>query len=79
MKVTQLRNDGSENSRFRWITVCAAGELADDGRDVIQGISPKILVNIQGWSDRIRNFVGVSLVQIVIGWMKRAIASLSYS
>jgi L-histidine Nalpha-methyltransferase len=39
MKVTQLRNDGSENSRFRWITVCAGGELADDGRDVIEGLS----------------------------------------
>jgi L-histidine Nalpha-methyltransferase len=39
MKVTQLRSDGSENARFRWITVRGAEELVDDGRDIIQGLS----------------------------------------
>ena len=39
MKVTQLRSEGSENARFRWITVRDAEELIDDGRDIIQGLS----------------------------------------
>ncbi|AFY96951.1 L-histidine N(alpha)-methyltransferase [Chamaesiphon minutus] len=39
MKVTQLKSEGSENARFRWITVTGAEELIDDGLDIIQGLS----------------------------------------
>jgi L-histidine Nalpha-methyltransferase len=39
MKVTQLKSEGNENARFRWITVTGAEELIDDGRDIIQGLS----------------------------------------
>ena len=41
MKVTQLISEGSENARFRWMTVRGAEGLVDDGRDIIQGLSQK--------------------------------------
>jgi L-histidine Nalpha-methyltransferase len=39
MKVNQISNESSENSRFRWINFNTIAASIDDGRDVIQGLN----------------------------------------